>query len=204
MTPAERVHAARLRRRLLAAALGLPLLAWREASGQTLRATPACAESANSAPATPPQTAGPYYTPDSPRRASLVEATEAAPRLVLAGRVVTTRCRPVAGALLDVWHCDAAGHYDSSGYRYRGHLLADASGKYRLETIVPGLYPGRTRHIHVRVRAPGGPLLTTQLYFPGEPGNAGDGLWQRVLEIALASNGEGQTRLGRFDFVLEG
>ena len=204
MTPAESAHAARLRRRLLAAALGLPLLAWREASGQTLRPTPACAEPAHSEPATPPQTAGPYYTPDSPRRGSLVESGEAAPRLVLAGRVLTTGCRPVPGALLDVWHCDAAGRYDNSGYRYRGHLVADASGDYRLETIVPGLYPGRTRHIHVRVRAPGGPLLTTQLYFPGEPGNARDGLWRRALEIALASNAEGQTRVGRFDFVVEG
>jgi len=198
VTPSDRA-----RRRLLAAVLGLPLLAWREASGQSLRPTPACGGSATSAAATPPQTAGPYYTPDSPQRASLVESGEGAPRLLLAGRVVTMACRPVSGALLDVWHCDAAGRYDNAGFRYRGHLFADASGEWRLETIVPGLYPGRTRHIHIRVQAPGGRPLTTQLYFPGEPGNARDGLWQPELEIALLPSTAGQPQAGRFDFVLE-
>jgi len=117
---------------------------------------------------------------------------------------MTTDCRLVPGALLDVWHCDAAGRYDNDGFRYRGHLFADAAGGYRLETIVPGLYPGRTRHIHIRVQAPGGRPLTTQLYFPGEPGNAADGLWQRALEIAMTASTPHQPRLGRFDFVLEG
>lgn len=204
MTPAERVQAARQRRRLLAAALGLPFLGWRAASAQTLRPTPACGGAASSAQATPPQTAGPFYTPDSPRRASLLEPGERAPRLLLAGRVVTTDCRPVAGALLDVWHCDAAGRYDNAGFRHRGHLFADASGGYQLETIVPGRYPGRTPHIHVRVQAPGGRPLTTQLYFPGDPGNAADGLWRPELEIALAAEAALQPRAGRFDFVLSG
>jgi len=196
-----RAGAARLRRRLLAAGLGLPLLGWRAAHGQALRPTPACADSAQRA--TPPQTAGPFYLPDSPRRASLVEPGERAPRLLLAGRVVSTRCQPVPGALLDVWHCDAEGRYDNAGYRYRGHLFADAAGRYRLETIVPGLYPGRTRHLHIRVQAPGAAPLTTQLYFPGEPRNADDGLWQAALEMTFAESAAGATRAGRFDFVLE-
>jgi protocatechuate 3,4-dioxygenase beta subunit len=202
VTAADRVRALRLRRRLLCAALGLPLASWREASAQGLRPTPACGGAEASARATPPQTAGPFYLPDSPRRSSLLEPDEAAPRLLLAGRVVTTDCRPVAGALLDVWHCDAAGRYDNTGVRYRGHLFTDASGGYRLETIVPGRYPGRTRHIHVRVQAPGGRPLTTQLYFPGEPGNAADGLWQRALEIALTKHGAQGPQAGHFDFVL--
>jgi protocatechuate 3,4-dioxygenase beta subunit len=197
-------RAARLRRRLLAAGLGLPLLGWRTAGAQTLRPTPACGAQGASAQATPPQTAGPYYLPDSPRRASLIEPGEHAPRLLLSGRVVSTACRPLAGALLDIWHCDAEGHYDNSGFRYRGHLLADAGGGYRLETIVPGLYPGRTRHLHIRVQAPGASPLTTQLYFPGEPGNAADGLWQPALEIAFAPGPSADLRTGQFDFVLEG
>lgn len=196
--------AAALRRRLLAAGLGLPLLSWRSVQAQGLHPTPACGESAASAPATPPQTAGPYYLPHSPRRASLVEPGERAPRLLLSGVVVSTACRPVAGALLDVWHCDAEGHYDNAGFRYRGHLFADAVGRYRLETIVPGLYPGRTRHLHIRVQAPGAAPLTTQLYFPGEPGNANDGLWQSVLEMRFAAARVDGARAGRFDFVLEG
>jgi len=196
-----RAGAARLRRRLLAAGLGLPLLGWRAARAQALPPTPACADSGQRA--TPPQTAGPFYLPDSPRRASLVEPGERAPRLLLAGRVVSTRCEPVAGALLDVWHCDAEGHYDNAGFRYRGHLFADASGGYRLETIVPGLYPGRTRHLHIRVQAPGAAPLTTQLYFPDEARNADDGLWQAALEIAFAQTAAGGARVGHFDFVLE-
>lgn len=188
----------RTRRRLLAAGLGLPLLAWRPASGQSLRPTPACGEGP-----TPPQTPGPFYMPHSPRRASLLQADSDAPRLLLTGRVLTTDCRAVPGALLDVWHCDATGRYDNDGFRYRGHLFADASGGYRLETIVPGLYPGRTRHIHIRVQAPGGRPLTTQLYFAGEPGNAADGLWQRALEIAMTRPATGEPQAGRFDFVLQ-
>ncbi|MDX1374663.1 MAG: intradiol ring-cleavage dioxygenase [Burkholderiales bacterium] len=192
----------RMRRRLLGAALGMPLVAWRQAAGQGLRPTPACGPSADSAQATPRQTAGPFYTPDSPRRASLLEPGEDAARLLLAGRVLTTDCRAVPGALLDVWHCDAAGRYDNDGYRYRGHLFADASGAWRLETIVPGSYPGRTRHIHVRVQAPGARALVTQLYFPGEPGNAADFLWRPELEIALGAHAAGTPQPGRFDFVL--
>jgi protocatechuate 3,4-dioxygenase beta subunit len=194
------------RRRLLAAGIVLPLLpvmAWRDGAAQPLRPTPACGSNAASASATPPQTAGPYFTPDSPQRRTLVEAGDPGPRLLIAGRVVTTAYRPVPGALLDVWHCDAEGHYDNAGFRHRGHLFADASGGYRLETIVPGLYPGRTRHIHIRVQAPNGRPLTTQLYFPGEPDNARDGLWQRSLEIALAPRAGARAQAGRFDFVLE-
>jgi len=197
-----RISAGRLRRRLLAAGLGLPLLAWRAARAQALPPTPACADT--TARATPPQTAGPYYLPDSPRRASLVELGERAPRLLLIGRVVSTACRPVPRALLDIWHCDAEGRYDNHGFRYRGHLFADGAGRYRLETIVPGLYPGRTRHLHIRVQAPGAAPLTTQLYFPGEPRNADDGLWQPALEIRFAARTADGAREGRFDFVLEG
>jgi len=190
------------RRRLLAAGFALPLLAWRTAGAQGLAPTPACGRPGEGAARTPRQTAGPYYTPNSPRRASLVEPGAPGVRLVLSGRVWTTACRRVPGALIDVWHCDAQGEYDNSGYRYRGHLYADTAGDYRLETIVPGLYPGRTRHIHVRVQAPGGAPLTTQLYFAGEPGNADDFIWRPELEIAGLTGAPAGPRSGRFDFVL--
>ncbi len=160
--------------------------------------TPACGDDDDPTPA---QTEGPYFTPDSPERASLLEPGTAGTRMVLVGRVLTTGCRPVARALVDFWHADADGVYDNVGYRMRGHQYTDADGRYRLETVVPGLYPGRTRHFHVKVQAPGGPVLTTQLYFPGEPANARDGIFDAALEMRVADARDGGKEAA-FDFVL--
>ena len=91
----------------------------------------------------------------------------------------------------------------TTGFRLRGHQFTDDAGPYRLETVVPGLYPGRTRHIHVKVQAPDGPVLTTQLYFPGEPGNARDGIFQPELVLTDVRD-TGGARQGSFTFVLEG
>jgi len=143
---------------------------------------------------------GPYYTPDTPERASLLEAGLPGERFVVSGYVLGPDCAPIPGAWLDFWHADAAGQYDNSGYRLRGHQFTDANGRYTLETVFPGLYPGRTRHIHVKVMAPGGPILTTQLYFPDEPQNATDGLYQPELEMTVTQGSEGRT--GVFDFVI--
>ena len=185
------------RRRFLGAALALPFASIGAASGQTLPLTPSCGEKPERTPA---QTAGPFYSPDSPRRNSLVEPGGKGERLVLAGFVLSPRCRPVANAVLDFWHCDERGEYDNRGYRYRGHVLADAQGRFSLETIVPGEYPGRTRHIHVKVQAPGGRVLTTQLYFPNEPGNLRDGIFRR--ELTMRVERAGGRRDARFDFVV--
>ncbi|RIH82265.1 Protocatechuate 3,4-dioxygenase beta chain [Calidithermus terrae] len=115
--------------------------------------------------------------------------------------MLSTGCKPVARALLDFWQCDAQGLYDNQGFRLRGHQFTDASGRFALETVVPGLYPGRTRHIHVKVQAPGRPVLTSQLYFPGEPANASDRIFDRRLTMAVQkSNTLWQAR---FDFVLQ-
>src|SRR5438270_10637875 len=122
---------------------------------------------------TPAQTEGPYFKPGSPARTSLIESGMAGTRLVLSGRVLTPACAPVAGATLDFWQADAAGSYDNSGYRLRGHQLTDAVGRYSLETILPGEYPGRTEHIHVKLGAPGKAVLTTQLHSRCCPRHAG-------------------------------
>jgi len=185
------------RRRFLSVAIALPFASAGTVAGQALPLTPACGEKPER---TPSQTAGPFYTPDSPRRGSLVEPGSKAEQLVVTGLVLSPECRPVANALLDFWHCDEAGDYDNRGFRYRGHVLADAQGRYRLETIVPGEYPGRTRHIHVKVQAPGGRVLTTQLYFPDEPGNRRDGIYRRELTMQVAR--KGAQRDARFDFVV--
>jgi len=146
---------------------------------------------------TPRQTEGPFFTPKSPKRASLLEGGESS-RFIVIGTVLTAQCKPVANALLDFWHSDEQGAYDNRGYRYRGHQFADAQGRFRLETIVPAEYPGRTRHIHVKVQAPGGRILTTQLYFPGDPGNKRDGIYRPELEMKKLKPEEAS-----FDFVVE-
>jgi protocatechuate 3,4-dioxygenase beta subunit len=163
----------------------------------TLPATPACADGDDPTPA---QTEGPYFTPDSPERAD-IRAGAAGTALVLSGTVVTTDCRPVDRALVDVWQADGGGEYDNSGYRLRGHQFTDAQGRYSFQTVVAGLYPGRTRHIHVKVQKPGGQVLTTQLYFPGEAQNASDGIYREECEMDV-SDAAGGGKAATFTFVL--
>jgi protocatechuate 3,4-dioxygenase beta subunit len=171
----------------------------REALAATveLEPTPACAEGDD---ATPPQTAGPFYKPRSPERKSLLEPGIQGTRIVLEGNIRSTKCKPIQRALVDFWQADGSGAYDNAGYRLRGHQFADGAGKYRLETVVPGLYPGRTRHFHVRVQAPNRPVLTTQLYFPDEPGNKRDSIFNPKL--VMARRGLGESQVASFDFVL--
>jgi protocatechuate 3,4-dioxygenase beta subunit len=176
-----------LRRRLLGAAAALPVVS---AYGQSR--SPTCGE------LTSRQTEGPFFKPQSPKRISLAENNFKGEKLFVTGVVLSLQCKPVANALLDFWHADENGDYDNRGYRYRGHQFSDAQGRYRLETIVPAEYPGRTRHIHVKVQARDRRILTTQLYFPNQPGNRRDGIYSRDLELRMPRPGEGV-----FDFVVD-
>jgi protocatechuate 3,4-dioxygenase beta subunit len=167
------------------------------ASGKPLEPTPDCGDDDEP---TPSETAGPFYKPRSPKRTSLIETGIEGTPLELTGRVFGRDCRPLAGALVDFWHADDDGIYDNEGYRLRGHQFADDDGRYRLSTIMPGLYPGRTRHIHVRVQPPGGRVLTTQLYFPDEPRNRRDGLFRDALLVTMEPAKD--PRRAYFHFVL--
>ncbi len=157
-------------------------------------------------PPTLAQTAGPFYTPDTPHRANLREPGMKGQPLSIEGRVLTTDCEPVTGAVVDVWSCDADGVYDNEGYTLRGHVFTDADGHYRIETIRPRHYGGggfvRTPHIHVKVHGQGTRLLTTQLYFPREPRNKNDSIFDKSLLMRTKTDGDGSLK-GRFDFVLE-
>lgn len=172
---------------------GAPRLAW--AQGQA-EPTPAC----DDGEPTPAQTEGPYFTPNSPERSRLRERGMAGTPIVLTGLVLTRSCRPIPNALVELWHADNSGQYDNEGYRMRGHVFTAADGSYRFETIVPGLYPGRTRHFHLKYQAPSRPVLTTQLYFPGEPGNRRDRIFRPDLVVLLQ---DGRPKLARFDAVLD-
>jgi protocatechuate 3,4-dioxygenase beta subunit len=165
---------------------------------QVLAPTPACGDDDDPTPA---QTEGPYYTPNTPERASLLEPGLAGTKLVVTGSVLTTSCQPVARTLLDFWQADDAGQYDNAGFKLRGHQFADDQGRFTLETIVPGLYPGRTRHIHVKVQAPNQPILTSQLYFPGEATNDRDGIFNPALLMDVWDAGD--DKQATFNFVLD-
>jgi protocatechuate 3,4-dioxygenase beta subunit len=184
------------RRAFLGASAGFLLALVSEARAQGPRPTPACGDHA----VTHPQTPGPYFKPQSPPRASLLEAGMPGTRIVVEGTVLGRDCKPVPRALLDFWQADAQGEYDNAGFRLRGHQFTDDAGRYRLESVVPGIYPGRTRHFHVNVQAPGKRVLTTQLYFPDEPLNQRDGIFDRDLVMTVRDGGAG--KLASFVFVV--
>ena len=165
---------------------------------QELAPTPACHDGDEP---TIRQTEGPFFKPKSPERSDLREPGAGGRPFGLSGFVLTRRCRPLGGVVVDLWHADDKGEYDNTGFRYRGHVTTGPDGAFRFRTIMPAVYPGRTRHYHVKVQAPGSRLLTTQLYFPDEPANRRDGLFQQALLMRVASAGEGPA--GRFDFVLD-
>jgi protocatechuate 3,4-dioxygenase beta subunit len=135
---------------------------------------------------TPTQTEGPYFVDERLKRSDI--RTDPADGVVSAGvplalqlRILalsSAGCAPLAGAMVDIWHCDAAGRYsdaedagfDTRGKAFlRGYQLTDANGLVRFMTIYPGWYPGRTVHIHVKVRAGAASgrhrEFTSQLYF---------------------------------------
>jgi protocatechuate 3,4-dioxygenase beta subunit len=146
------------------------------------------------------QTEGPYFKPNSPLKRNLAADAPRGERMIIGGRVLDTVCRNVPKALVQVWHADEKGEYDTAGYRLRGYQYSDEVGRWWFSTIVPGAYSGRTRHYHFKVQKPGGRILTTQLYLSGEPLNGRDSLFNRRLVLRVGDFDD--SRLGQFDFVL--
>lgn len=189
------------RRAFLTGILALPAFApaalhAQDAPPVQLSLTPSCGE----AELTIRQTEGPYFTPNSPLKRDFKPDVGSGTPITIAGYVLTEDCKPVQGAQIELWHCDDDGDYDNDGFKLRGHQFTDVEGRWWFETIVPGLYTGRTRHFHLKVQRPNGPVLTTQLYFPGEPGNGRDRIFDAslLLDIRQAEDGG----YGRYDFVI--
>ncbi|ATY09835.1 dioxygenase [Amycolatopsis sp. AA4] len=168
------------------------------AGGQKVEPTPYCHDGDEP---TIDQTEGPYFKPDSPERSVLVDQNTPGQRLTVSGYVFGLSCQPIGRALLDFWQADVNGAYDNDGFNFRGHQYTNDLGEFKLTTIVPGLYPGRTRHIHVKVQAPGEPILTTQLYFPGEPRNNTDTIFDSRL-LMTVRDAPNNAKEAAFDFVL--
>jgi protocatechuate 3,4-dioxygenase beta subunit len=156
----------------------------------------------NKKAATPETGEGPYYKAGSPEKTVLFREDVPGDRLNLSGSVKDVNGNAVPGALLDFWQANGNGKYDNAGYTLRGHQLTGKSGQYTLKTVVPGSYPGRTPHIHVKVQLTDrGYSLTTQLFFPGIPSNATDSIFREDLVISLQTADQGKS--GTFDFVVD-
>ena len=173
-----------LNRRHAAAALLAAPAVWRSVAAQP----------AEQRRATPGQTEGPFYPVSLPkdsdfdllRNGSMVYA-RGEPAWV-EGSVSDVQGKPLAGAQVEIWQCDEAGHYHHPGdggradpaFQGFGRVTLGSDGRYRFRTIRPVPYSGRTPHIHVKVRSGSRELLTTQLYVAGDPHNERDFLWRQL------------------------
>jgi len=143
---------------------------------------------------TPAQTEGPFYPVEFPRdsdhdllRNGTARYAKGQPAWV-SGQLRDLQGRPLAGAQVEIWQCDEAGHYHHPGdggradpaFQGFGRVTVGADGQWRFRTIRPVAYGGRTPHIHLKVRLDRRELLTTQLYVRDDPHNARDFLWRNL------------------------
>jgi protocatechuate 3,4-dioxygenase beta subunit len=153
-------------------------------------------------PLTTPVEEGPYYKEGSPERRVIVERETPGSRLVMEGRVLDSKGKPIVHAWLDFWSADGRGIYDNEGYNLRGHQYTDKEGHYHLETVRPHEYMMRSPHLHVKVRASeDSPILTSQLFFPGEQTNATDYLFEGSTVVDIEDIEGGQK--AHFDFIVD-
>lgn len=152
---------------------------------------------------------GPFFVKDAPAQSDLCSAAGENGRLAVSGRILgAPDCKPLAGAVVEVWQADAKGEYsqvsrgrkDDPRCLLRATLTAGADGRYAFRSVLAGEYPGRPSHLHYRVSMHGYRTLVTQLYFEpargvGAPrvakltrGRAVDGKlpdYQAVFDITL-------------------
>ena len=187
-----------LLRRILLGTAGIPLLGSDSLlPGRALAATEESPETENN-------WEGPFYKGGAPVRSVLLEKGMPGTPLTVSGRVLDLRGRPVRGALLDIWQADNTGTYDNTGFQLRGRIYTDEEGRYTLRTLKPMHYgvPGdmRPAHIHVKASSGNSPILTTQLYFKGDPWNAHDAGVRPSLILVTRPESDGLD--ANFDFVI--
>ncbi len=188
MTHEDRPAEPLLSRREVVAFLGATGVAWLMAGsltpGRAVAGTPG-----PSCVVRPEQTEGPYFVDERLNRSDIrsdptdgrVKPGTPLALTLLISRLNAGDCQPLPGAQVDIWHCDARGVYsdvqdpgfNTIGQKFlRGYQVTDARGSARFVTVYPGWYPGRTVHIHVKIRT--APMaqrsfeFTSQLYFDDE------------------------------------
>lgn len=149
---------------------------------------------------TPAQTLGPYYPDRLPLGQDndlLIVNDNITPAVGeiswISGRILDGSGQPVRGAVVEIWQADNGGAYIHSAspitprdanFQGYGRFITGSDGRYLFRTVKPGLYPGRTRHVHYQVTAPGRPPFVTQLYIEGEPRNNNDGILNGIQNAA--------------------
>jgi len=177
---------------------------------------------------TPPQTEGPFYPDHLPLDTDndLIVVNDGITPAVgeithLSGRVLDSRGKPIRNALVEIWQADGNGVYlhtaDKHAQREKnfqgfGRFLTASSGEYYFRTIKPVKYPGRTPHIHFKVKRAGKELLTTQCYIKGESNNEKDGVWKNIrdekqrgsvtIDFAAIKTSRAGELAAKFDIVL--
>ncbi len=143
--------------------------------------------------ASPRQAEGPYYPVAKPadRDNNLLvvdggEPTTIGTPLEISGLLVYDDGTPVAGATMEIWQVDGQGIYDHPnapdtddrdlGFQFYGESVTNGDGFWTFITLDPVLYESRPRHIHTKITIDGVEVLTTQIYFDGDPLLADDGL----------------------------
>jgi protocatechuate 3,4-dioxygenase beta subunit len=147
---------------------------------------------------------GPFYKEGAPFKQTLGEGVKEGERLIITGKVTDMRCQPIKNAVLDIWQANSTGKYDNEGFTLRGKINTDNDGNYVIDTIVPKEYAAgdinRPGHIHLKVGAPNQPILTTQLYFEGDPYLTDREDKSLIMKVTDDKNG---TKKANFDFVIE-
>jgi protocatechuate 3,4-dioxygenase beta subunit len=178
---------------------------------------------------TPRQTEGPFYPNKLPLDTDndLIIVNDSITPAVgeithLSGRILDAKGNPVKNALVEIWQVDGKAvylHTADSGRKERdtnfqgfGRFLTASSGEYYFRTIKPVPYPGRTPHIHFKIKKGGKELLTTQCYVKGEPGNEKDGIYRSIrdakqresvtIEFAKVKDSKIGELAAKFDIVL--
>jgi protocatechuate 3,4-dioxygenase beta subunit len=148
---------------------------------------------------TPRQTEGPFYPDHLPLDTDndLLTINENITPAVgevtyVSGRILDSKGDPIRNALVEIWQCDNNGRYlhskdtnkvaQDKNFQGFGRFITGSTGEYLFRTIKPVPYPGRTPHIHFKIKRAGKELLTTQCYIKGHPGNEKDGIWKNIKD----------------------